>query len=107
MNRRRWRGRARLRTAACRVDRRKGGWYVAAARAQVTMTQPEALLLEQLYAGLSAELRSVDAEMSAALDADRPEVAAMIKHAGRYSGKKLRPALVFLVARAIGATTPR
>jgi octaprenyl-diphosphate synthase len=69
------------------------------------MTHPETTL-ERLYVGVAPGLVRVDAEITAALRAERPEIAAMIQHVGRYSGKKLRPALVLLIGRALGRLGP-
>ena len=62
--------------------------------------------LERLYVGVAPELLHVDAEIAAALQTDRSAIAEMLSHVGRYSGKKLRPALVLLIARALGRVTP-
>jgi octaprenyl-diphosphate synthase len=70
----------------------------------MTHTSPT---LESLYAGVAPGLARVDAEIAAALKADRPAIAEMIAHVGRYSGKKLRPALVLLIGRGLGVATPR
>jgi octaprenyl-diphosphate synthase len=63
--------------------------------------------LESLYAGVAPGLARVDAEIAAALKTERPAIAEMIAHVGRYSGKKLRPALVLLIGRGLGKATPR
>jgi octaprenyl-diphosphate synthase len=63
--------------------------------------------LERLYVGVGPGLARVDAEIAAALKSDRPEIASLIAHVSRYSGKKLRPALVLLIGRALGKATPR
>jgi octaprenyl-diphosphate synthase len=62
--------------------------------------------LERLYVGVAPELLRVDSEIAAALQTERPAIRAMLDHVGRYSGKKLRPALVLLIARALGKATP-
>jgi octaprenyl-diphosphate synthase len=69
------------------------------------MNQPEGTL-ERIYVGVAPEIARVDAEIAASLKADRPEIAAMIGHVSRYSGKKLRPALVMLIGRALGRLGP-
>jgi octaprenyl-diphosphate synthase len=63
--------------------------------------------LETLYAGVAPALARVDAEIAAALKTERPAIGEMIAHVGRYSGKKLRPALVLLIGRGLGKATPR
>ncbi len=66
------------------------------------MTPPAALSLDSLYREVGTELTAVDAEISAALAVDRPEIAAMVGHAAAYAGKKLRPALAILIGKACG-----
>jgi octaprenyl-diphosphate synthase len=69
------------------------------------MNHPDTTL-ERLYVGVAPGLARVDAEIAAALRSERPEIAAMIGHVSRYSGKKLRPALVLIIGRAVGALGP-
>ncbi len=73
----------------------------------MTVSQPAEAALDRLYRSLGTELLRVDAEISDAMKADRPEVSAMTSHVARYSGKKLRPALVLLIARSLGGPSPR
>lgn len=62
--------------------------------------------LDRLYAEAAPGLARVDAEIAAALKAERPAVAEMIRHVSRYSGKRLRPVLVLLIAKAAGGVSP-
>jgi octaprenyl-diphosphate synthase len=72
----------------------------------MTPTPDSAPTLERLYAEVAPGLARVDSEITAALRAERPAIAEMIRHVGRYSGKKLRPVLVLLIGRAAGGITP-
>lgn len=65
------------------------------------MNQPP--LLEDLYRAISTDMAAVEEEIRRALHTPRSEVAEMCSHLSRYGGKRLRPALVFLTARAAGA----
>lgn len=51
---------------------------------------------------LQEELRIVEEFMRAALATDEPRVAALIDDLGEFHGKMLRPAMLMLVARALG-----
>jgi octaprenyl-diphosphate synthase len=59
-----------------------------------------------LFAGLSAHLAEVERIMTAALRSDEPRVQGLIDGLGPFHGKMLRPALVLLVAEAVGAIHP-
>jgi octaprenyl-diphosphate synthase len=60
-------------------------------------------MLADLYREIPTELAAVEREIQSALRTERPAVGDMVLHAARYSGKRLRPALVLLVARSVGA----
>jgi octaprenyl-diphosphate synthase len=67
--------------------------------------QPPAELqqtLAMLYALIEPEMRAVDARLAHELQSDHPEADAVIRHAIRLSGKRLRPALLLLAGRAVG-----
>jgi octaprenyl-diphosphate synthase len=72
----------------------------------MTPTPHSSPTLDRLYGEVAPGLARVDAEIAAALKADRPAIAEMIQHVSRYSGKKLRPVLVLLIGRALGKLTP-
>lgn len=55
-----------------------------------------------VYAFIEQDLLAVESVMSKALQTDEPRVAALLDELGQFHGKMLRPALVMLVARALG-----
>ncbi len=55
-----------------------------------------------LFAGLSGHLAEVERIMTIALRSDEPRVQVLIDSLGSFHGKMLRPALVLLVAEAVG-----
>lgn len=62
-----------------------------------------ATALPDLFALVQPELDRMNAALLRDLDPTSQDVAALIEHVGQYRGKQLRPALVFLWARAAGA----
>jgi octaprenyl-diphosphate synthase len=63
--------------------------------------------LDDLYREIAPDLARVEVEIAASLADDEPVIAEMTNHASRFGGKRLRPALSLLVARAAGGITPR
>lgn len=63
-------------------------------------------MLPALFAGLAADLSAVERVMGDALRTDEPRVAALLEELGEFHGKMLRPALVILTARTLGAVSP-
>lgn len=63
--------------------------------------------LDRLYRPILADLARVEAEIAQALVADRHEIEEMTAHVGRYSGKKMRPAIALMIAQRCGGVTPR
>jgi octaprenyl-diphosphate synthase len=59
-----------------------------------------------VLAGLQPHLAAVEAVMGQALASDETKVADLIGRLGRFHGKMLRPALVLLVADAVGGIRP-
>ena len=57
------------------------------------------------FAGLEPDLEAVEEHMARALAADELRVDGLIRDLGPFHGKMLRPALVLLVARALGGIT--
>lgn len=55
-----------------------------------------------LLSSLSDDLAAVGAQMTRALATSEPRVAQLLEELGEFHGKMLRPALVLLVARALG-----
>jgi octaprenyl-diphosphate synthase len=58
-----------------------------------------------LYAPISADLEAVESVLRQTLETARPGVARLVSHLGHYRGKRLRPALLLLTARACGEVT--
>ncbi len=59
------------------------------------------------FAGLEPHFRAVEAHMARALAADELRVDGLIRDLGTFHGKMLRPALVLLVAQALGPVSDR
>lgn len=57
------------------------------------------------FAGLDPHFRTVEQHMATALAADELRVDTLINDIGTFHGKMLRPALVLLIARALGPIT--
>ncbi|MAE76053.1 MAG: polyprenyl synthetase [Planctomycetes bacterium] len=62
-------------------------------------------VLENVTAPVADELRCVSEIVEHALRPERPDLADMLAHVGSFRGKQLRPALVLLVAKALGRLT--
>jgi octaprenyl-diphosphate synthase len=58
------------------------------------------------YAPIAADLEEVERILDRVLKNKRPRVALVIDHVGHYRGKRLRPMLLLLTARACGRMTP-
>ncbi len=63
------------------------------------------IILGRLYAPIRGELAQVEAMYRAELSSDDPYIANLLEYIEDYSGKKLRPALLLLAARACGRIT--
>jgi octaprenyl-diphosphate synthase len=59
-----------------------------------------------LYAPISNDLEAVECVLRQTLETARPGVARLVSHLAHYRGKRLRPALLLLTARACGRVTP-
>ena len=68
---------------------------------------PTASVMEQSFPGLQARMASLDQLMAEILSADVDSVDEMLKYAGRYSGKRLRPALIFVIAEICGKVSDK
>lgn len=55
-----------------------------------------------IFAPIAADLEAVERILRETLESPRPGVARLISHLGHYRGKRLRPALLLLTARACG-----
>lgn len=60
----------------------------------------------ELFAPIAADLEEVERVFARTLSSPRPAVARLVAHLENYRGKRLRPALLLLTARACGAVTP-
>jgi len=58
------------------------------------------------YAPISRDLEEVERILAETLQSSRPFVSRMVNQLRSYRGKRLRPALLLLVARACGSVTP-
>ncbi len=63
--------------------------------------------IEQSYRLVQPHMESLDRLLSEILSADVDCVDDMLKYAGQYSGKRLRPALVFIIGGMCGETTDK
>jgi octaprenyl-diphosphate synthase len=59
-----------------------------------------------LYAPVAADLAEVERILARSLVSRHPRVAEVVAHVRHYRGKRLRPVLLLLAARACGAVTP-
>lgn len=71
---------------------------------QPTLTMPDSL--RALYAPVAHELQDVESLLRRELSSDNPFVDQLVKHGFRLGGKRLRPALVLLSAKACGGLRP-
>src|SRR5258706_6456832 len=55
---------------------------------------------------LARDLDDMERVFSQALSSKRPHVAELVAHLGHYRGKRLRPTLLLLTARACGRVVP-
>ncbi|MBV9125804.1 MAG: polyprenyl synthetase family protein [Planctomycetes bacterium] len=67
---------------------------------------PETPAAFDLYGPIAGDLVEVERILAHTLQSHRPCVARLIAHLDHYRGKRLRPALVLLAARACGRVTP-
>ncbi len=68
------------------------------------LTAPPAnrIMATQLFTPIARDLVAVERILHDALESSRPGVDQLIAHLGHYKGKRLRPALLLLTARACG-----
>src|SRR4051794_6549414 len=59
-----------------------------------------------LFAPIAADLVEVERVFARTMNSHRGHVAKLVAHLDHYRGKRLRPALLLLTARACGAVTP-
>lgn len=58
-----------------------------------------------LFTPIAADLEAVERVYRRTLDSDKPHVARLVEHLNHYRGKRLRPALLLLAAKATGKIT--
>ncbi len=58
-----------------------------------------------LYAPVARDLEEVERVLAGVLDGRSPRVAEVVRHVSNYRGKRLRPALLLLAAKACGRVT--
>jgi octaprenyl-diphosphate synthase len=66
----------------------------------ITLAKPN--LLEALYSPIARELAEVESRLKAELQSDYPFVDELVRYGCLLGGKRLRPALVLLTAKAVG-----
>jgi octaprenyl-diphosphate synthase len=71
----------------------------------LTVPSPAAALPVDLYRPIRGDLEAVETVLRQTLENARPGVARLVSHLGHYRGKRLRPALLLLTARACGEIT--
>jgi octaprenyl-diphosphate synthase len=59
----------------------------------------------ELYGPIERDLEEVEEVLARTLSSSRPGIARLVSHINQYRGKRLRPALLLLVARACGRVT--
>ena len=70
------------------------------------ITSPGAAAPTDLYAPIRADLAEVERVLATTLKSRYARIAALVDHVRHYRGKRLRPALLLLVARACGRVAP-
>lgn len=73
----------------------------------LTTTAQPADLLQSLYAPIAAELAEVETQLKAELRSDYPFVDELVRYGCLLGGKRLRPALLLLTAKAVGGRVTR
>jgi len=76
------------------------------ARQTVLESESATLRLTHLYAPIHAEIAEAEKIFQQELRSKFPFVQNLVDHCGDYQGKRLRPALLLLTAKACGAITP-
>jgi octaprenyl-diphosphate synthase len=73
----------------------------------VSRTTPPRTSLADLYQPIASDLAEAERIFDETLDSSVPYIRQLVKHLGHYRGKRLRPALLLLTARACGRVTPQ
>jgi octaprenyl-diphosphate synthase len=69
-------------------------------------TRPPARSRSDLFAPIAADLEAIERVLAETLDSPHAHVQQLVGHLERYRGKRLRPTLLLLAARAAGRVTP-
>jgi octaprenyl-diphosphate synthase len=72
----------------------------------VSLAPPAPRSAAELFAPISADLAVVERVLRQKIDNHAPGVARLVQHLAHYRGKRLRPALLLLTAKACGAIVP-
>jgi octaprenyl-diphosphate synthase len=67
---------------------------------------PAAMVLPDLFGPIAADLEEVERILARELRSARPRVAQVVDHVRHFRGKRLRPMLLLLTARACGRVVP-
>lgn len=62
--------------------------------------------IERLYAPISSELKTVEAEIKKTLSSDQPYLKQLLAHVNGFGGKRIRPVILLLAARLTGGIKP-
>src|SRR6516164_11743314 len=73
---------------------------------QLTSVAPRSAAPVDLLAPIAGDLEEVERILAGALHSRAPRVAEVIAHVRHFRGKRLRPVLLLLTARACGPVTP-
>jgi octaprenyl-diphosphate synthase len=74
--------------------------------ASVATVPSAAQTLQALYAPIAAELAAVEEVLKNEMRSDFPYVDELVRYGNMLGGKRLRPALLLLAAKAVGEVTP-
>ncbi len=71
------------------------------------MTLKTASPLTRLLGPIRADMEAVEREITRMTTSHTPAMEALLRHVGRFAGKRLRPALTVIAGRMCGAVTPQ
>src|SRR5437016_985256 len=72
----------------------------------LTVSRPPTPARLDAFGPITADLEAVERVLVETLQSRHAHVRQLVHHLGRYRGKRLRPALLLLAARACGRVTP-
>ncbi|RPH77722.1 MAG: polyprenyl synthetase family protein, partial [Planctomycetaceae bacterium] len=73
---------------------------------QSPVTEPSETLRRTLFAAVAGELDDVEERLRGELRSDHPYVDELVRYGCLLGGKRLRPALLLLAAKAVGPVQP-